>query len=304
MLMQLQELVHTVDTESNRNLLLQEVETAMLELLDCNIDASRAYHAPLMKAVTHHFESGGKRVRARLALDTARTLKINERDAITIAVAAELFHNASLIHDDIQDQDTMRRGVETVWSKFGENTAICTGDFLLSAAYRALTAFSEQSIVPKLIGLAHSRITDAIHGQGEDLAVRGKPMISFVEYEKIAAAKSGSLLSMPLEFAFIAADHGAWTTTAKRAADRLAIGYQIIDDIADVFIDSAQENRSHSLNAVLVLRADGYGLDAQNIARERALENLLSAIEIADTLPSCSGAPLTAIAEKLRLSVQ
>lgn len=304
MVMQLQQFVRTVNAETDDRLLLQEAEVAMMELLDGHVDEDRAFHAPVMQAVAYHFNSGGRRIRASLALETAQCLRLPKRDCITLAVASELVHNASLIHDDIQDQDTLRRGVETVWSKYGKNTAICTGDFLLSAAYAALAAYSVQRITPKLIRLAHSCITDAIHGQCEDLAVRGRPMVSFAEYEKIAVAKSGSLLAMPLGLAFVAADHGSWVATAKRAAEALAIGYQIIDDIADVSIDAAQGTRVHSLNAVLALQYEGYGVDAQDIALQRAVEHLGSAIVMAEALPSNSGGPLIAIANKLRAAAR
>jgi geranylgeranyl pyrophosphate synthase len=299
MVMQFNEVMFTADIETDSGLLLRAVELAMLKLLKGNFSEAKSYHAPMMQAVTYHLSSGGSRIRARLALETALCLQLSKTDALVLAAASELFHNASLIHDDIQDKDTLRRGVESVWSKFGKNTALCAGDFLLSAAYGALAGFSVQRIMPKLISLAHSRISDAIHGQCEDLAVRSKAMTSFTEYEKIAAAKAGALLGMPLELAFVAADQESWVATAKRAADCLAIGYQIMDDIADVHTDSAQGHRAHSLNAVLALRTGGHGLNAQQIARERALEHLSTAIRLAETLPFGSGAPLRTVAKKL-----
>lgn len=304
MVMQLEKYMPNAESATNSSVFLRELEIAILASVESDLAETDAYHSQLAKAVTYHLNSGGRRVRAKLAFETALCLQLCKKDSVTIAVAAELFHNASLIHDDIQDQDTLRRGLETVWSKYGKNTAICAGDFLLSAAYGALASFSVQSITPKLISLAHSRITDAIHGQCEDLAIRGRPMATFAEFEKIAAAKSGALLGMPLELAFVAANEGSWVPTAKRAADFLAIGYQILDDIADIPIDSAQGTRVHSLNAVLALQAEGHGLNAQNIAQEHASRYLLSAIETAEMLPFGSGTPLIIIAEKLRSQTQ
>lgn len=300
MVMQLKKSMEVAESATNDRLFAQEVDQAIFALLENNPAETSTYNAPMVDAVTYHLKSGGRRIRAKLAFETALSLKLNGKDAMAIAVAAELFHNASLIHDDIQDQDTLRRGLETVWCKFGKNTALCAGDFLLSTAYSSLASFSVQHITPRLIRLAHSRISNAIHGQCEDLAVRSKPMVSFAEYEKIAAAKSGALLSMPLELAFIAANQESWAATAKQAADFLAIGYQIIDDIADVQIDCAHNTRAHSLNAVLALQVDGHGPNAQNIAQTRAGEHLSSAIKIAETLPHGAGASLIAIAEKLR----
>ena len=119
----------------------------------------------LLRAVEYHlarrvvFEPPG--------LDASFALGLPKRDATAIATACELLHNASLIHDDLQDQDAERRGQPAVWAKFGPDVAICAGDLLLSAAYAALAALGETAA--PVIAHMHTRVAITIQGQSEDL---------------------------------------------------------------------------------------------------------------------------------------
>ena len=82
--------------------------------------------------------TGGKRIRARLALLACGALGVSKQDAVCWAAAVELVHNATLVHDDIQNGDTHRRGRETVWVKHGVGQAINVGDLMLVLPYQAL----------------------------------------------------------------------------------------------------------------------------------------------------------------------
>ena len=121
-----------------------------------------------------------------------------------MAAVCELLHNASLIHDDIQDKDTIRRDIESVWKKFGINVALCTGDFLLSAAYGVLANFSDVKLIPQLITTIHQRTYSVIAGQCADVSYQHQQLCSVSAYQKIAMAKSGALLSLPIELALLA----------------------------------------------------------------------------------------------------
>ena len=116
-------------------------------------------------AARYHLSAGGSRVRARLAVAASLALGLSKADAVHIASCAELLHNASLVHDDIQDRDVIRRGQAAVWSKYGSNLAICTGDLLLSAAYSVLCRFSQPLFLPAMLALVHQRTAVAIDGQ-------------------------------------------------------------------------------------------------------------------------------------------
>ena len=247
-------------------------------------------------AAQYHLNSGGRRVRTRLVLDAGCALDLTQSDVIALAAAVELLHNASLIHDDLQDRDYTRRGQETVWSAFGENIAICAGDLLLSAAYASLASFSVPHVIPQLITLFHQRTTDLIHGQCEDISVRSAPRDDFSHYETIAIGKSGALFSLPLELAFVGAGLEAWAPQVRKASNAFAIGYQILDDINDVEKDGVRTDKAHSLNAILILRAAGHGDNAEKMAKSMSHKHLFEAAAIAQTLPNGAGQLLKELA--------
>lgn len=253
------------------------------------------------RAAAYHMASGGQRIRLRLALHACVALKLGSDDALAIASCAELLHNASLIHDDLQDRDEFRRGRKSVWAAFGDDTAICSGDLLLSSAYAALATFSQPTLLPMLFALTHSRTAQAIAGQCADLAATG--LLSTAAYEDIAIAKSGALLSLPVELALVASGNSIWQPQARLAANSFSIGYQIIDDIADIERDTNRGGPAAALNILLVLHLPGRS-EAEALAKARtiALNHLSAAALAAEQLPMRSGSLLRESA--LRLSVR
>lgn len=255
------------------------------------------------QAAAYHLAAGGQRLRARLAVHAALASGLDDTDGISLTVAAELLHNASLIHDDLQDRSTMRRGIDTVWAAFGDNVAICAGDLLLSAAYGALSQFSDASKLPALIALVHERTSVAIRGQCADLYAGARTSRDIGGFEEIAVAKSGALLSLPLELAFRAAGFDAAALAGRKAAETFAIGYQIADDIADWIGDSGNSSVPCSFNAVQVFEAAGYGGTALAEARSLGLKRLGAAAAIAGGLPNGSGTLLRDLALQLAASL-
>jgi geranylgeranyl pyrophosphate synthase len=287
--MQMDTLVFATSLDANVPDLVPQVEQRMLALTSSEIDNWAMAGAGAAKAAHYHLESGGRRMRARLALHAGLSLDMAEADVIALAAAVELLHNASLVHDDLQDRDRTRRGVKTVWSAHGENVAICTGDLLLSAAYASLATFSIAHTIPKLIKLFHERTSSSIHGQCEDLSVQAVQRDDFAAYEMIAIGKSGSLFSLPLELVFVGAGLDVWAPQARQAANFFALGYQILDDISDIDKDVVRTDKPHGLNAVLTLRAAGHGLDAEKIAQTISRKHLLEAASMAELLPNGAG---------------
>ncbi len=247
-------------------------------------------------AAAYHLGSGGQRVRGRLALSAGLALGLSKPDALCIAAAAELLHNASLVHDDLQDRDAQRHGQPAVWTQFGANVAVCTGDLMLSAAYAALCDITQLHKLPALLALVHERVAHAIAGQCADLNTAASAVEDFDTYKRIALAKSGALLSLPLELALLASGHGAWAEHAQHAAQAFSVGYQVVDDLADVERDS----QSGALNMVFVLRSAGHGAQACALARQCGLEHLDRAMALANELPRESGALLIELSLKLR----
>ena len=240
-------------------------------------------------AASSVLSSGGHRVRARLAFHAGTALGLDSGDSMAISAAAELLHNASLVHDDLHDREKTRRGQPTVWSLYGGDMAVCTGDLLLSAAYAALAGLKTIHLLPELLALVHRRTLRVICGQCSELSTRGRQVDSMVFYEKMALAKSGALLSLPLEMAFLLADKKAWLGEVREAAEGFGLSYQVMDDIADIESDAAGDDGPRAVNALLVLQAAGHGENSRLLAREMALRRLESTIDIANRLPNNSG---------------
>ena len=292
--------------------LLDAVQTTMLECVSSGDSGISRASASAQHAAAYHLYAGGQRVRARLALHAGSSLGLTDRTAIAIAATVELLHNASLVHDDIQDHEKMRRGQKAVWKTYGVNTAICTGDLLLSAAYSALSHIESYQALPAMISLLHARTASAVDGQCADLTEQSNheqgaaSAFSVARYEQIAAAKSGALLRLPIELALLAAGHVRYLPDAKHAVEAFAIGYQIVDDLNDIHSDTNTTFEREAFNIIAIYRSAGFAAQATANATALARKHLHLAIEAAARLPFGAGALLTEYAHGLdeRLKIQ
>jgi len=280
--------------------LLGVVEERMTEVVHASLSGSAGLiegRANSTRAAAYHLSSGGRRIRARLALSAGTALGLPPEDSVAIASCVELIHNASLVHDDLEDRQQFRRGVETVNSAYGVHVALCSGDLLLSAAYAALARFSNAHLLPALLSLVHARIAVVIGGQCARLVPIGDEGRDMAAYDAIASAKSGALLSLPLELTLKGSSKGMWSEDARRAAEHFAIGYQIADDLEDV----EQDRDTHSVNALLVIAAASrcQSNEASEKALNHALKHLAKAAYLAGSLPNGSGVFLRELAKDL-----
>ena len=277
-----------------------QLEQKMLELVGAaGSKAEQTTPSGAVRAASYHLGSGGQRVRARLALSAALALGLSRQDALCVAAAAELLHNASLVHDDLQDRDKLRHGQKAVWVKFGVNVAVCAGDLMLSAAYASLCGMRNLQVLPALYKVVHEHVASAIAGQCADLSLDTSPVSDLESYKRVALAKSGALLSLPLELALLATGHSAWASSARDAAEAFSVGYQVADDLADV----ARDVNSGALNIVLVLQNAGHCAKPYTEACQFGLQHLDQAVVIASRLPHESGTLLMELSIKLRLSL-
>ena len=277
--------------------LLTQLQVKMLGLVGCGANTTATGPQPeVTLAAAHHLGSVGRLIRGRLALHASLALGMSEADALCLAAAVELLHNASLVQDDLQDGDKLRRGLPAVWTKFNTNVAICAGDLMLSAAYAALGEVGSLKSIPELLALVHRRTAAAILGQCADLETRRQPADSTMLYEKIVIGKSGALLSLPLELALTAGGKGEWTRDARLGAEAFSIAYQVADDLTDFQRDALRD----SLNIVAILEASGDPVDAVVRACQFGSRHLDSAIAAANKLPCDSGAVLLQLSHELR----
>ena len=278
---------------------IADVEASMAAQFKQNGGVPGLLGSDASRAAAYHLASGGQRVRAQLALDAAFKLDMPAQDAIALAACVELLHNASLIHDDLQDRSRSRRDRAAVWHLYGDSVAVCAGDLLISAAYRALSTFSGTHLLPDLFALTHNCIAQSIKGQCADLSASSQFASDIDRYVAVAMAKSGALLSLPLELVLASTGFGQAVPVACKAARAFAVGYQIADDMADIEEDVADINAHPSPNILLVLQSAGYGVGTFAAARSMGLAHLVEAASTAETLPSGAGEFLRTLALRL-----
>ena len=260
--------------------LLNRVEDCMRRIT-CSPGQDEAL---IVRAVEYHLGAGGARIRALVCIDAAYQLGLHDATAVVLATACELLHNASLVQDDVFDRESMRRGLESVWRRFGETVALCAGDLMLAGAYAILAELADTTLVAPSIQLTFRHTRSVIVGQGTE---KNAVPISLSGYEAVAIAKSASLLMLPLHLPLLVSGHSRFLPLAQRVAESFAVAYQIADDLDDYL----QDQQVGAVNVLSVVLCQGtVTLDqARTIAIERAIELLHRCIEDAAQLPrNCS----------------
>ncbi len=181
----------------------------------------------------------GKRIRPALCLLTAIALDAKIEHAMPFALAIELMHNFCLVHDDIEDGDTMRRGRESVWKRYGIPHAINIGDYLLVHAERALL-YEKGADLDEATRLALLRVlNDALNrthiGQAMDMNARTSREISVEDYMRITREKTGRYLAAPIQGGAVVAHAApAVLKNIERMTAVLGPLFQIMDDVIDL----------------------------------------------------------------------
>jgi geranylgeranyl pyrophosphate synthase len=190
----------------------------------------------ISEGVWYQFSSGGKRIRPALCLLTTEALGGDPRKALNFALAAEILHNVLLIHDDIEDGDTVRRDQKTLWAELGVANAINISDFLISKAYRIiLKSPLEPRIVLRLIEVFSETYERTVEGQALDINLRGDEGLTIEQYFDIVQLKTAYYLTFNLVGGALAAGLDGKGVDALWELGRwLGPAFQIRDDIIDL----------------------------------------------------------------------
>ena len=215
-------LIRTITDTVDENLVTLVSETDPPELYD---------------PVRYVLSSGGKRLRPALLILSARTFGASLESALPAALAVELFHNFTLVHDDIMDSAAERRGRPTVHVRWDDGTAILAGDYLLSLSYRLL-ADCDAAILPSLLEAYHVMVQRLCEGQILDAVFEGRDAVSTQEYLRMIDSKTGALLEACLTMGGIIGRADAEELTALEGIGRnLGRAFQIKDDLLDLTAD-------------------------------------------------------------------
>ncbi len=193
--------------------------------------------ASLYEPNEYFLRLGGKRVRPVLCLMGNELFEEIKTDAWEVATAIELFHNFTLIHDDIMDKAPLRRGMETVHTKFGDNTALLAGDVMLVKAYEYLSKIDTACLYP-ILYLFNQTAREVCEGQQWDMDFEKKETVSLDEYLRMIELKTSVLLAASLKMGAILGGSGERNQNLLYEFGRkLGIAFQVQDDYLDAFGD-------------------------------------------------------------------
>ena len=197
----------------------------------------------LYEPFRYALKAGGKRIRPLMTLLASGMCKGEEQDALPAAVAVEILHNFTLVHDDIMDSADTRRGEPSVFKKWNTNVAILSGDVMFAGALQQLSYYGEASSYSKeeysaMIGTFMKAIVTVCEGQALDMEFVDREEVSLSEYIEMISGKTAALLSGALEMGAIAAH--ASNEQRKQLAQlgtELGIAFQMQDDLLDAVAD-------------------------------------------------------------------
>jgi len=190
----------------------------------------------LSDAAWHHLDTGGKRIRPALCLIACEALGGEAERALPFAVGVELLHNMLLVHDDIEDGDTVRRNKPTVWKAYGVANAINVGDYLLARAFAAvLRSPVEEALRGRLLEVFTATYERTVEGQALDINARSQEDFTVEDYLRMAMLKTGHYLVLGMIGGAMIARAPEETLACLRAfGESLGPAFQIRDDLIDL----------------------------------------------------------------------
>lgn len=193
----------------------------------------------LYAPINYTLQFGGKRIRPVLTLMSCEMFDVDASIALPQAIAIELFHNFTLIHDDIMDNAPIRRGKKSVFKKWNSNIAILSGDTLFALAYQFAQQANEK-ILPNILSVFNKTAIEVCEGQQYDLNYESIIDVSVDEYIEMIRLKTAVLFGASLKIGAIIG--GASEKDAKNLysfGQNIGLGFQLKDDLLDTYGDES-----------------------------------------------------------------
>ena len=227
---------------------------------------------------------GGKRLRPVLVLLAYKLFKEDHEQVLDQAIAVEVFHNFTLMHDDIMDQAPLRRGQITVHEKWNENTAILSGDVMMVKAYDML--LDTKANLSQILRDFNQCAAGVCEGQQFDMNFEDLPTVEESQYINMIKLKTAVLLGFSLKLGALLADTSAKEVDALyQFGVDIGIGFQLKDDLLDVYAD--QEKFGKQVGGdILSNKKTFLLLKALELANPKQLETLNNWISLEDFDPA------------------
>lgn len=197
-----------------------------------------SYPAGLYEPITYMLSGGGKRLRPTLLCAAAHAFGLNPEHVKNQALGIELFHNFTLLHDDVMDGADLRHGIPTVHKKWDERTAILSGDTMITLATMSVVQAPE-SVSESVLSLFNTTAIEVYEGQQLDMNFETMPVVNESEYLEMIRLKTSVLLGCATRMGAMLA--GAKETSCKAMYDyatAMGIAFQLKDDYLDTFGDA------------------------------------------------------------------
>ena len=193
----------------------------------------------LLVATNYALSHNGKMLRGRMLLEVCRALAGDSEKALCAAVAVEYLHLGTLIHDDIIDQDELRRGFPSVWQQFGLDLALLSGDLLYFTAYQFLACSfvnNRSTQTARILHLFSTACMDLCFGQALEEKLVGKLFTDYTQYHEdyleVVRLKTSSLFRAALQIgALLGGGSDRQIEAMGRLAEHLGIAFQMVDDL-------------------------------------------------------------------------
>jgi len=198
----------------------------------------------LYEPIRYILFAGGKRIRPIILLLSCESLGGDYKDAINAALAVEIFHNFTLVHDDIMDNADLRRGLLTIHKRWGINTAILSGDAMFAIAYKFLSSIKSARIDEIFNSFTQAAI-EVCEGQALDLELETSFDVSIDDYIKMISKKTASLIKNSARIgALIANGSNEQILALENYGLNLGLAFQFMDDLLDVVASSDEFGKS------------------------------------------------------------
>lgn len=228
----------TPDSVSSELSHIRQLVKRDFEQVDALIERNLSSNVELASEISNYIvNAGGKRLRPMVALLTSRAMGYLGDNVVTLATLLEFLHTATLLHDDVVDNSSLRRGRKTANAIWGNAPSVIVGDFLYSRAFQLMVQLNRMDIMAKL-----SEATNLIaEGEVRQLANVGNPDLQESEYMEIIRCKSAVLFEAATETGALVANTREDTVEAARLFGlHFGLAYQLMDDLLDYAGDSSE----------------------------------------------------------------